>query len=191
MIPTFIIDSPTLLLFGGIFARLNTENVRGKADLLTSRWFVRGLFFSTVFVVAALWSYARAPDWMWMYYVDSGSLSALDIVYILVFLYYIPYCLGYILGIWAEHWRKNLSLAVIGAAVLLNVYIIAVTFSRYSVVGSLEEYRAGTAAFLFGPNPVSLPMNAGAAVMVLMGVYYIFCFVKERKTVSQPPRDRV
>lgn len=185
MILTFIIDPPTLLLFGGIFARLNTTRLSGNADLIASRWFFRGIVFTTVFVGAALWSYARSPDWMWMYFTEKGRLSLLDILYLLIFLYYIPYVLGYILGIWAEQKKKNLSLLVIGVAAFFNVYIIAATFSRYRVVGTVEEFRTGTAASLFGPNPVSLPMNMASIALVLLGVYYIVRFVQERRAESR------
>ncbi|MDD5224705.1 MAG: hypothetical protein PHE84_12020 [bacterium] len=184
MIPTFIIDSPTMMLFGAIFARLNTQKLSGGGELLKSTWFFRGLILCALFTATAIWSYLRAPDWMWMYFLEDSHTSVPGLIYIVVVLYFFPYCLGYIWGIWAEQKRKNLSLLVIGAAVALNVYIMFATFSRYQVVGTLEEFRAGKAALLSGPNPVTLPMNLGAAAMVIFGIYCIVRFIKENRKVA-------
>jgi hypothetical protein len=184
VIKTFIIDAPTLLLIGFIFSWLNREELNG-AEMLRSKMFTRGIILCTIFIIAALWSYVLSPDWMWMYYPTNAETPLLGIVYILVFMYYIHFAFGYILGIWLERKKKHLSWAGAAVALVLNIIIMVLTYERYAVVGTYEQFHNGTAIPLTDPsNAVALPMNIAPVVMIIFAIAILIPWWKEGKALK-------
>lgn len=166
-----------MLLFGSLFSLFERQGF-GR-PLYCSRYFWHGVVFTTIFNVAVFYGILKFPDWMWMYFLEDSRNSAAELVYIFVFLYYLPYALGFYLG----YDFKNRSKALwAGFAVFLaasEIWIVLHLFDRYSVVGTRQEYLAKTAVSLFAPNPLSPVMNGSVAVMV---VYFLVVFFRWKKT---------
>lgn len=145
MIKTFLIDFPDLALFGAVFALLE----KGRKE-----WFFKesgfkwGLFFSTVFIISVIISYIVAPDWMWMYFPEKSKINLLDFIYILIFMYYMPYIAGYAIAKYLKDVDFKLAIASAVFYLLWAIYIVARLFDRYYHVGTREEYLNGTAPIL-------------------------------------------
>jgi len=118
---------------------------------------------------------------MWMYFRPHAEPSSLELIYIFVFLYYLPYILGFYLGVVAA--QKSMTYYFVMGALLLSseIWIIYQLFDRYHFVGCMEDWQNGTAPSIFRPNPLTWALNGS---MVLMIAYYAFVwwlFKKESK----------
>jgi hypothetical protein len=173
---TYLIDLPVMILFGLLFSILEERDYRDS--IFKSAYFWHGVVLSTIFNAAVVYAAIYYPDWMWMYYV-SESLSLEAYVYLFFFLYYLPYVLGFALGV--EALRASRALWGFWALLMVaaEVWLVLTLWDRYSVVGTAEQFASGTAVSLFDPNnPLSLVMNIS---MLVMGAYYAFLLFRRRK----------
>lgn len=169
-----------MILFGALFA-IFASNDRAKPFYDESA-FWHGLVFTSLFNVAVVYAIIKFPDWMWMYFVDNSTNSFGELLYLFVFVYYLPYLLGFYLGkdlITQSklHWILCLILLVASEG-----WIVWHLFDRYSVIGSLEQFQNSTAVSLFSPdNPIGPVMNGSVGLMV---VYFLFvCYLHRRRKV--------
>lgn len=166
-----------MILFGVLFAVFTKPTVRRAFYRETAFW--HGLIFSSLFNVAVVYAVILYPDWMWMYYPEDSRNSVTELIYIFVFIYYLPYLLGYYLGrdVWA--FSKILWALLLVSLALSELWIIHHLFDRYSVTGTRAEYLAGTAISLFDPaNPIGPVMNGS---VVLMAIYFFIVVYLNRK----------
>ncbi len=175
MIETFLIDLPVMSLFGSIYALIQK---RGKESYLKESAFKLGLLFSTIFIVSVLISFVMAPDWMWMYFPENPKTTLLDIIYLLIFLYYLPFIGGYILTreLMKKGWIQALSIPLI--SLLGEVFLIIRLWDRYSVVGRREEFLAGTAIPLW-KSSVNNVFNIAIPLLVI--IFLVSVFLIRRK----------
>lgn len=158
------------MLFGVLFA-LFTRNEGGRRSVFSSPYFWHGIIFSTIFNGAVIYAIVRFPDWMWMYFLEDSTNSLIELVYIFIFLYYVPYILGFYLGrllvLKGKRWWLLLALFLLG----WEAWIVLHLLDRYSVVGTRQQFLDGTAVSLFSPeNPVGTAMNMSVGLMV---IYYL------------------
>lgn len=164
------------MIFGALAALLGRRGPRVRA------WFVRGLVALTVFLATALLAYARCADWMWMYFLEPPALSATDIGFMALLLYYLPYLAAWGLAREAEQrWPRRGGYAVLGISAILNVYIVARLWDRYFHVGSRAEYLAGRAPTLAEPNVLTGVLNAGGAALAVTVVVLVVTAVREAR----------
>ncbi|MDO8520149.1 MAG: hypothetical protein Q7T11_08320 [Deltaproteobacteria bacterium] len=157
------------MLFGALFSLF----ARQKSAV----W--HGLVFSSLFNAIVLYSYFKFPDWMWMYFIDAPRLGALDLIYIFLFLYYVPYLAGFYWGREFLQSGKTKVWLLILFLVAAEGWIVWKLFDRYSVIGTRQQFLDGTAISLFSPqNPISPVMNGGLA---LMAVYFLVVWWRHRK----------
>lgn len=124
---------------------------------------------------------------MWMYFIEDARHTSLELVYIFVFIYYLPYILGFYLGTITLSRSFLLWLGLVAGMVASEAWIVAHLFDRYSVVGTRVEYLAGTAVSLFSPkNPLSIWMNL---VMGIMAAYFLFVLWRYKKIVKIHPHE--
>lgn len=178
MIPTFLIDLPVLILFGVLFA-VFTKPEGNNLIVFKSPYFWHGVLFSTIFNIAVVYAIIRYPDWMWMYFVEQSRNGISELIYLFIFLYYLPYVLGFYLGRLAMikgfpcWWGTLLFFAG------WEVWLVAHLFDRYSVIGSRDDFFQGRALSLFGPqNPIGPVMNLSLGAMAL---YFIVLIVRYKK----------
>ena len=145
MIATFIIDWPTLGLIGLVFGGFAPRMAWWR-----SRSFYRGGFTALVFTIIAMISYAIAPDWMWMYFLDpdevSWTIPLIPVAYLFV----------YVLAFAAAASLKQIGAgATWGALVLmtgLQIAVVGATWDRYHLVGTAAQWSAGRANELFSTS---------------------------------------
>ena len=130
------------LMFGGMAP---------DADPWISRAFRIGVGVALVFTGTAFASYFLAPDWMWMYFVESDRL-----VWTLP-LMLAGYLVTFGLGFAAAQGLRSLGRGyVLGASVAMliaELSVIAITWDRYRLVGTTEEWIGGSAHSLFAFPP--------------------------------------
>lgn len=171
MIPTFLIDIPVLILFGVLFAPFANKDAR-DSSIFSMPSFWHGLLFSTLFNVAVFYAVLRYPDWMSMYFTaQSRTYSAIELIYIFLFFYYVPYFFGFYLGDVVLAKGRGLWIALILLLAVSEVWIVAHLFDRYSVIGTNQDYINKTGISLFSPqNPIGPAMNGSVGLMIL---YYL------------------
>jgi len=130
-----------------------------------------------------MYAILKFPDWMWMYYLEDPTNTPLELVYIFIFLYYVPYILGFYLGhvliIKSKLWWTVCAVFLLA----WEAWIVIHLFDRYSVVGTREQYLNGTAISIFSPdNPVGFAMNASVGLMV---VYFLLVWWFYRRSKKQ------
>lgn len=169
-----------MLLFGCVFALFSRKPV-GRF-VFADAYFWHGFIFISIFNIVVFVSALHFPHWMWMYFLDKSQHSVLELIYIFLFLYYFPYALGYYFG----RDLKRLSL-VWGFLFILFMavtegWLIWQLFDRYSVIGTLQEFQAGQAVSLFGPqNPLKNLMNGCLGLMIFYFMIVVFYYRQENQ----------
>ena len=161
MVATFIIDWPVLIFIGLLFGNLAPADNWWRA-----RAFAAGLGCACAFALVALVSYLLAPDWMWMYFLDAED-AGWAVPWVLI-----GYPFVFVVSFAAAVALRDLSrAAVVGAAVMAVVaelVLLGLTWARYRVVGTREEWVAGR-----GHELISLAPTGPAATIGLLGGIFI------------------
>ncbi len=180
MINTFLIDIPTMMLFGFLFTRF--KEASGDSSVFKSRYFWHSLIFATLFNVAVVYAIIKYPDWMWMYYVENSHNTLPELIFIFIFLYYAPVVLGFYIG--HDLAKRGLVSWLLGLVFLIasEAWIISHLFDRYSHIGTNAEFQNGTALSLFSPqNPIGPVMNGSVGLMVVYYLLVLWCYRKKSK----------
>lgn len=166
-----------MILFGALFAIF--EKPLRAGTVFSSAYFWRGVVFVTLFNVAVFQAIINYPDWMWMYFLDHSVNTCGELVYIFLFLYYLPYTLGFYLGHDLKCRSVLLWILLLLTMVATEAWLVYTLFDRYAFVGTLQEYLTGSAISIFSRNnPLGPVMNSSVAAMVL---YYIFVVYNHRR----------
>lgn len=175
---TFLIDLPIMVLFGALFAIFEKSGRSGT--VFSSAYFWRGVVFTTLFNVAVFHAIINFPDWMWMYFTEDSANTWGELLYIFIFLYYLPYALGFYLGYDLKCRSIVLWFILLFAMLGTEAWLIHLLFDRYAYIGTRAEYLAGDAIYMFSnKNPLGPVMNASVAAMVL---YYVFVIYQHRQS---------
>jgi hypothetical protein len=146
VIETFIIDWPVLLFLGLLFGSFAPADGWWR-----SRAFKAGFIAALVFTIVAFASYAVAPDWMWMYFLDPGDVAwALPG---LVVAYVAAYLLGFAAAIGLKPLGTRALVIAAGVTIAAEIGVLALTWSRYHLVGTRSEWLRGEAHELFSISP--------------------------------------
>lgn len=168
-IETFIIDWPVLLFLGILFGAFAPADGWWR-----SRAFKAGSFAALVFTIVAFASYAVAPDWMWMYFIDprdaTWALPGLAVAYLATYL------LGFAAAVGLKPLGRKALAAAAGAMVLAEIGVLALTWSRYHLVGTREEWLRGDAHELLSVSPSGPVKTIGILVPVFFLVLAIALF---------------
>lgn len=167
-----------MILFGALFAIFERTDFR--RSVWSSRFFWHGVVFATIFNLAVAYAIWKYPDWMWMYFPEDSRNTAIELVYLFVFLYYLPYALGFYLGFDIKNRSFVLWLAFLAALAGSEAWIVSRLFDRYSVIGTRAEFEGGAAVSLFSPeNPIGPVMNGAVALMI---AYFIAVAYRHRQS---------
>jgi hypothetical protein len=134
---------------------------------LRSRAFAAGGITALVFTIVAFASYAVAPDWMWMYFLDpddvAWALPAIALGYLVAFV------VGFAAAVGLKPLGRRIVTFAAAAMIAAEVVVIAITWSRYHEVGTRAEWLKGDAHELFSVSP-SGPV---ATIGVLAPVFFV------------------
>jgi hypothetical protein len=172
-VQTFIIDWPVLLFLGLLFGGFAPQTRWWR-----SRPFGAGLATALVFTAIAFISYALAPDWMWMYFLSPSdaawALPGIALGYVAVFL----------LGFAAAAGLKPLGARAVTAAAVSMVAaefgVVALTWSRYHLIGTKAEWASGNAHELFTASPSGPVTTIGLLGPVFLVVFAAALFMTWR-----------
>jgi signal transduction histidine kinase len=165
VIETFIVDWPILSILGLAFGAFAPRHQWWR-----SRAFAAGLVSATVFTAIALVSYVIAPDWMWMYFVDPAEVSW-SVPLVLV-AYLVVFALSFAAAVALRDIGTKLVMLAIAAGVLMEVTVVAVTWERYHLIGTREEWASGAAHDLFALGP-----TGPARTISLLGPVFLVTLV--------------
>lgn len=141
------------------------------------------LAFNTVagIIVPALF-YLKAPDWMWMYFVEDSAMPPWLGWYVLLN-YWFPFLAAYFMGAWLWRLGRNAVIAGLVVSAIGQIAIMALTFDRYFHVGTTEQYRAGTAVPL-PKSDLSLALNLGAVAWGVLGIAVFVYLRKQHRALA-------
>ena len=120
--------------------------VKGLPDgsVLLTRAHISGKLVVALFVGLVYYSYLLAPDWMFNYFTHASDVPFWMVVYILI-LYFFAYSAGFILKFEFAKMGKWCPI-VIGIVLLAACVIIPISMgTRYTMVGTLEQFQNGQA----------------------------------------------
>jgi hypothetical protein len=176
---TFIIDWPVLMFLGVLFGGLAPTD-----DPWRSRALKVGGVVAVVFTATAFISYFVAPEWMWMYFISPDSVAwSLPLIAV-------GYVVTFLLGFAAALGLRTLGTGylVAGAVSMLisEIAVVGVTWDRYRLVGTTDEWLSGSAHSLFAvppQGPVKL-IGALGPVFVVTLLGGIFVTWRARRAVA-------
>lgn len=171
-----------MILFGALFAIFSRNDRQGT--VFSNGYFWHGVVFTTIFNVPVFYAAFKFPDWMWMYFLENSYNTPSELAFIFLFLYYLPYTLGFYLGRDLKRFSIPLWFLFLLSQIGAEVWLIGRLFARYSVIGTREEFFSGKAVSLFGPdNPIALVMNSAVAVMIAYFLLVVFFYRRHNKTL--------
>jgi hypothetical protein len=180
VIETFIIDWPVLLTIGLVFGG------RASGRALARRAFILGSVAALVFIATALISYAIAPDWMWMYFLDPADVAWSVPLIALGYLFF--YVVGFAAGVTLGRVSKLSLWSAIGAALGLEAGVVALTWDRYHLIGSAAEWASGRAHELFSASPTGPARTIsllGPVFLITLGAGLYLTWRDERATAAR------
>lgn len=165
-IETFIIDWPMLSFIGLLFGYFSPGE-----RWWSSRAFYWGLASAVAFTAVAFISYAVAPDWMWGYFFAPSevvwALPGIAIGYLFVF------ALGFAAAVGLRPLGRTVVGAMIVAALLGEIGAIAITWERYHLVGSRQQWLRGLAHELLTVSPTGPVKTIGTLGAVFAAIFAV------------------
>jgi hypothetical protein len=144
---------------------------------ISSRAFVVGFAVAVAFTIVAFVSYAVAPDWMWMYFLDPSdvawSLPGIALGYLAVFV------VGFASAIGLKGLGRRALVAAGLSMIAGELGVIAITWSRYHEVGTRAEWLRGDAHELFSVSPSGPVATIGVMIPLFFvalaaGLFYVW-----------------
>ena len=161
-------------------------NVAHAGSKLKTKSFAFGLVANTLLVAAAGVAYYKWPDWMWMYYVDSSTVS-FELVLLLFFgLYYVPFFIGFKLPSFFA--KLNFMLPMFIIFVILQVLEMVALWNRYAVVGTYEEFHKSAGVSIFDSTLNTFLIVAFAVIVPVTLAMWWFSKKADSKSGSQPSK---
>lgn len=179
-IETFVIDWPVLLFLGVLFGGFAPQE-----GAWASRAFKWGGLATVAFTIVAFVSYAVAPDWMWMYFLDPSDVAWS--IPGLVIAYLATYGLGFAAAIGLKPLGGRALVATGVALIVAELGILALTWSRYHLVGTRAEWASGRAHELFSISP-SGPVRTIGILVPMFFVVLAFALYSTWRDGRRGPR---
>ena len=155
---------------------------RNEQSIFQNKYFWHGFVFTTIFNAAVLFAAIEYPDWMWMYFLETGRNTPLELSYLFVFLYYLPYVFGFVFIMELKKLSKLYSALFLVFCLLAEVWIVMHLFDRYSQVGTYAQFHQGQALSLFEPkHSLSTVMNAAVGIMILDFIFVVVLYRRDHK----------
>lgn len=179
---TFVVDWPVLALIGLGFAA-----AAPRARWWASRAFVAGAVAAIAFTAVALLGYAVAPDWMWMYFLRSSDVAwAVPLV---LALYPCTYAAAFAAGVALKDAGGAAFAGALAVAAAAELFVVALTWDRYRLVGTRREWLDGDAHALLTASPDGPVIALAVAAPALAAVVALAALTAYRSRRA-PAADR-
>jgi hypothetical protein len=138
-----------LLLIGFLFG----YGVKGAPtqSVFLTRAYLSGKIVVALFAAIVYWSYRLAPDWMFNYFTRASDVPGWMIAYIFL-LYFVAYAAGFAMKFETAKIHKVYPVLLMAVLLGASAGIPLALGERYTLVGSMDQFLAGTA--------VPLPQSA-------------------------------
>ena len=153
-----------LLLIGIIFG----FGVKGTPSdsVLRTRAFASGFLIVFLFSGLVYYSYLLAPDWMFNYFTRASDVPRWMVPYIFV-LYFVAYAAGFVFKFELEKIGKGILYFAIFVLIAASALIPISLGTRYTTVGSMDQFLAGQAVPLPKSAVGKVPGNVTLALLPL------------------------
>lgn len=165
-----------LLLIGVIFG----FGVKGSpaGSVFKTRAFVSGFVIVGLFSGLVYYSYLLAPDWMYNYFVKASEVPGWMVPYIFV-LYFAAYAAGFVFKFEIEKFCR-VTLFLFMAILITACILVPLSLgTRYTMVGSMDQFLAGQALPL-PKSPVGKVPGNLTLVLLPLGVGLLWWSRKQR-----------
>ena len=177
-----------MFALGMLFPMLFADRFRHPRQglLFKDRVFYIGLLFGSLFGYGTgIVCYWMAPDWMWMYWMDS-RLVAMPVLLYLSAAYHLSLLAGIMTARELLPYRSGLF-AALGVSLSGAILICIVFFNRIWHIGSIAQFQQGVARPMLNWNPVAVHpviITMGiAGTMAAFGLWIIIRKFKSQTTV--------
>jgi hypothetical protein len=176
---TFIIDWPVLMFIGILFGAFAPRQRWWK-----SRAFLAGTATALAFTAVAFISYLVAPDWMWMYLFEPSeaawSLPGIAIGYLFTF------ALAFAGAVALAEIGRHAVVAAAVTALVGEIGIVAITWDRYHLVGTRNEWLSGSASELFSTSPAGDAKTIGllGPLFLIVAVVSLVLTIRGRRATA-------
>jgi len=179
MITTIPADYIMMFIVGSLFSVSTFDNITRCERLFNNKYFLTLIVFQTVFCMPiAVMCYFLYPDWCWMYWVESRSLS-FPIAFSAFLMYYFFSLLGYLVGFKVERKKRGNGLRLVTISVLIFLTFCLLNFRRLFFVGDMESFKNNSAKFLLTMSELSAIVFGGMIIALSVLFLILLYFGKE------------
>lgn len=172
---TLLVDPQTALIAGTIVPLIMTRLLRQQPEVEFPRAVMLGASWGLLYGLSVSYMYFNWSDWMFGYLVDTATFPLVPFYF--VFLGSLTFCGGAGAALVASLLRDGKTplawAAMVGAWLTLLVVQVP-HWDSYSHIGTLAEWKAGTAPL--SPGVGTAPMGLGIAFGII-GVYSVVVIV--------------
>jgi hypothetical protein len=171
---TLLVDPQTALIAGTILPLIMTRLIRQQPEVEFSRAVNIGAAWGVMYGLSVGYMYFNYADWMFAYLVDTTKFPLLPFYF--VFLASLAFSGAAGAALTASLIRQDRTvlayLTVLGAVLTLAVVWVP-HWDSYSHMGTLAEWKAGTAPLMPGPPSAAMGMNVAGAIAAIFSVAVI------------------
>jgi hypothetical protein len=171
---TLLVDPQTALIAGAILPLIMTRLIRQQPEVEFARAVKLGAAWGAMYGLSVSYMYFNYADWMFGYLVDTRGFPVR--AFYPVFFLAVVFCGGAGAALTAFFIREKRTvlayLSPVGAALTLAVVWVP-HWDSYSHIGTLAEWRAGTAALLPGTGNAPIGLNVAGAIAAIYSVAMI------------------
>ena len=179
VLSTLLVDPQTALIAGSILPLIMTRLIRQQPEVEFKRAVMLGASWGFVYGLAVSYMYFNYADWMFAYFVDTTTFPLVPFYF--VFLASLTFCGGASAALGASLIRDDrfglAVLAMVGAWLTLAVVQVP-HWETYSHIGTLAEWKAGTAPAMPGAGTAPMGLNIGFGITAVYSVGVIVHLVR-------------
>jgi hypothetical protein len=179
VLSTLLVDPQTGLIAGAVLPLIMTRLIRQQPEVEVGRAVMWGASWGAMYAVSVSYMYFVYADWMFGYLVDTSKFP-LALFYPVFFLA-VTFSGAAGAAATAYFIKENKMvlafLSPLGAALTLAVVWIP-HWDSYSHIGTLAEWKAGTAPLMPGTGTAPMGMNGAGAIATIYSVALIVHLVR-------------
>jgi hypothetical protein len=166
VVETIFLDWLLSLAVGLVFGALGARDGEAPRSRLATPAFRAGALTQGVLMTVSVALYALSDDWMWMYWADPARIP-FGIEVLAFVMYAVAFLAGFLLAPELERLRPGAAWWALGAVVVAVTAMELFAWDELTHLGTLAEFRAGTAGGLDGTFLAVL--GIGGPLVIVLG----------------------